>query len=294
MNNTKFAFFGTSEISVIVLNELKAKGFLPTLIVTVPDKPKGRRMVLTAPETKVWAEENKIPFIQLKTLREPESEEMIKSFSENGFDLFIVASYGKIIPQNILDIPRYGSLNVHPSLLPKLRGPSPIISAILGEDETGVTIMKVDAEMDHGPILAQKKIPKDMIAEWPPYEKELEEIAGKMGGEMLAEIIPDWIEGKIQEKEQDHNLATLCVKIQKSDGEIKLSDDPHKNLRKIRGFHVWPTAYFFTGSGDKKIRVIVKKAHIEDGKLMLDRVVPEGRKEMSYEDFLNGKNSKNS
>ncbi len=283
-NKITFAFFGTSKISVIVLDELKARGYVPALIVTGEDKPKGRKMILTPPETKVWAEAFGVPCLQLKTLRKPESEEAIRAFASQGFDLFLVASYGKMIPQNILDMPKYQTLNVHPSLLPKLRGPSPLISAILRENETGVTIMRIDAEMDHGPILAQKKID----IEWPPYEEDLEFAAGKMGGEMLADIIPEWIEGKVPEQEQDHSKATLCEKIVKSDGELDLSAPPQDNLRKIKAFHRWPTAYFFFEKGGEKMRIIVKKAHVENGELILDRVVPEGKKEMSYKDFLNG------
>lgn len=284
MNKPAFAFFGTSNISVIVLDKLKAQGYLPKLIVTVEDKPKGRKMVLTPSETKVWADQNKIPYLQLKTLKTPEAEKEILSHSKEGFDLFLVVSYGKIIPQNILDIPKFKTLNVHPSLLPKLRGPSPIKSAILTEEETGVTIMRLDEQMDHGPIVAQKKID----IEWPPYEEDLEKTAGQIGGEMLLEIIPDWILGKIPEIQQNHSEATTCVKIQKSDGEINLADSPEVNLRKIRAFHIWPTAYFFKENNGLKTRIIVKKAHIENDTLVIERVVPEGRKEMNYQDFLRG------
>lgn len=284
-----WAFFGTSKISVTILDELKKLGFIPTLIVTSEDKQKGRKMILTSPETKIWADKEGIPCLQLKTLRTPESEEAILSHSKNGYDLFIVASYGKIIPKNILDIPKHKTLNVHPSLLPKLRGPSPIKSAILDENETGVSIMRLDEEIDHGPILAQEKI----NIEWPPYEENLEKIAGEMGGKMLGKIIPDWIDGKIEEKEQDHNLATFCKKITKTDGEIDLNDNPEKNLRKIRAFHIWPGAYFFYEKNGERKRIVVKKAHIENGELVLERVVPEGKKEMDYKSFLNGEKSKN-
>jgi methionyl-tRNA formyltransferase len=286
--NVKFAFFGTDDFSLLVLNELKNKNFLPTLVVTAPDKPKGRKLVLTPPEVKIWAEENGVKFIQPKSLRQeknPEMEKEIKSYAPDGFDLFVVASYGKIIPQNILDIPRRQTLNVHPSLLPKLRGPSPIESAILFENETGVTIMRLDAEMDHGPILARKKI---AVADWPPYADDLEKILGVEGGVLLAEIIPDWLAGKISETEQDHSRATVCKKIEKIDGEINFSDSAETNLRKIRAYRVWPTAYFFQKHKDKILRVIVKTAHTENGALVLDRVVPEGKKEMSYADFQKG------
>ena len=255
---------------------------MPSLIVTAEDKPKGRRLILTPPEVKIWAEENNIPYIQPKTLRTREVAELIKSFATEGFDFFAVASYGKILPKEILDIPKKGVLNVHPSLLPKFRGPSPIQSAILSENETGVTIIKLDEQVDHGPILAQIKV---SVPEWPPYEEDLENILGKEGGKLLAEILPDYMLGKTAEKEQDHSIATFSRKIEKSDGEINLSDDAETNLRKILAYHAWPGAYFFHGGK----RIIVKRAHIENGKLVFEQVVPEGRKEMPYQDFLKGK-----
>ena len=251
-NQIKFVFFGTSEFSVLVLEELKKKGFLPTLIISAEDKPKGRKLVITPPEAKVWAQKNNIKFIQPESLKEsknPKIVDDINAFSKDGFDLFIVASYGKIIPQKVLDIPKYKTLNVHPSLLPELRGASPIKSAILTLDKTGVTIMRIDAEMDHGPIIKQEKID---IPEWPPYESNLELILGQKGGEMLADLIPDWILGKLPEIEQDHNKATLCKKIEKIDGEINLNDTADINLRKIRAYHIWPTAYFFIDHNEKK------------------------------------------
>lgn len=285
MNKINFVFLGTSDFSVIILEKLKEKGFLPSLIITVPDKPKGRKMVLTPPEVKVWAEKNNIKYIQPSSLRRPEVLEEIKSFSKDGFDLFIVASYGKIIPQDVLDIPRKQTLNVHPSLLPKLRGASPVQSAILSEDETGVTIMRIDAEMDHGPILEQAKVE---VEDWPPYTEDLKKILGEKGGEMLADILPKWMNGEIREIEQNHDLATFCGKIEKENGEINMEDSPILNLRKIRAYHKWPGAYYFQDTKDKKIRVIIKRAKIEDGKLILERVVPEGKKEMSYDDFMRG------
>lgn len=288
MEKINWAFFGTSEFSVIILNELKNSGFLPSLIVTTPDKPKGRKLVITPPEVKVWAIENNIKYIQpesLKLSKNPGLLDEIKSYFENTPDLFIVASYGKIIPQEILDIPSKQTLNVHPSLLPKLRGASPIQSAILSENETGVSIMRLDSEMDHGPIVFQEKV---FVENWPPYSSDLEKILGEKGGQILAEIIPKWINGEIQENEQDHIKATLCGKIEKADGEINLSNDPLINLRKIRAYHIWPGAFFFVSHREKKIRVIIKKASLLSGELKIEKVLPEGKKEMSYEDFKKG------
>ncbi len=281
-------FFGTSIFSVIILEEMKKEGFLPTLIVTVEDKPKGRKLILTAPPVKVWAEKEGIKFIQLKTLRKPESEEIIKSHlpteadSLNRFDIFVVASYGKIIPQNILDLPKYKTINIHPSLLPKLRGASPIQSAILRENETGITIIELDADVDHGPILAQKKIDMD----WPPYAEDAEKKLGIEGGRLLAQIFPDLASGKIKGVEQNHSEATFSEKIEKVDGEINLNDDAELNLRKIRAYHIWPGAYFFAFKNNAKNRILVKRARMEKGKLIIERVTPEGKKETDYATFL--------
>jgi|SRR3989344_962092 len=285
-NNTKigvrinWVFFGTSNFSIIVLDELKSFGLIPSLIVTTEDKLKGRKLILTPPEAKIWAKENNISHIQPQNLRNPDVVNMINEYGDN-WDVFVVASYGKIIPQNILDIPKHKTLNIHPSLLPKLRGPSPIQNAILKENETGVTIMRLDAEMDHGPIVTQEKIDID----WPPYYQDLEKISGEIGGQLLIKILPDWINGKIKEKEQNHHQVTYCKKVEKADAELNFSDKPELNLRKIRAYHLWPGAYFF----DNQKRMVVKKARMEDDKLIIERVVPEGKKEMNYEDYLRGR-----
>lgn len=278
MENQKisWAFFGTSELSVIVLDELKSKGLIPKLIITSEDKPKGRKLLLTPPEAKSWADKEGVSVLQLKSLRNAESVEKIKSFGD--FEFFLVASYGKIIPNEILDLPKHKTINIHPSLLPKLRGPSPIQSAILKETETGVSIIRLDDQVDHGPLLAQKKVEID----WPPYEQDLENLVAKVGASMVADLLPDLLENKIQEKEQDHSKATFCEKIKKSDGEINLNDSPNLNLIKIRAYHKWPGAFFFVNNK----RIIVKRAHTENNELVIDRIVPEGKKEMDYKDYI--------
>jgi len=287
-NKINWIFFGTSEISVVALDTFKSKGFLPTLIITSEDRPKGRKLVLTPPHTKVWAENNKIPYLQLKTLKNVESFEQIKQYAGNDVTLSIVASYGKMIPKNILDLPKNGTLNIHPSLLPKLRGPSPIQSAILSEKQTGVTIIKLDEEMDHGPILTQS-----VLDEWTmdtlPYADELEANLGKIGAEILLEVLPDYLSDKLVPEEQDHSKATICQKITKQEGEIHLEEYPEKNLRKIRAFSGWPSAYFFD-KNNNNTRVIVKTAHIKNEALVLDTVLPENKKIMSYSEYLRGIN----
>lgn len=283
-NKTKpnIVFLGTSDISVIVLEELKKANLTPILIITMPDKPKGRKLVLTPPPVKVWAEINKVDFIQPEKL----SGDFLNILTKKNFDLFVVASYGKILKQELLDIPKYGTLNVHPSLLPKLRGASPIISAILkDEKKTGVTIILLDAGMDSGPILAQKEItPKN----WPSKASELEEMLAKKGGELLCEIIPKWINGEIKPKEQEHSEATFTKKILKEDGFIDLNDNAYKNLLKIRAFEKWPGTYFFANRHSKQIRVKITDADIKNNELVIKKVIPEGKREMPYKDFLLG------
>src|SRR3989344_7559543 len=133
----KWVFFGSSEFSVYVLDELKQHGMLPDLILTTSDKPKGRKMLLTPNKVKVWAQNNRIEFIDPKSLNPSNNsgQETYKNLKDKGYDLFLVASYGKIIPKEIFDIPNYKTLNIHPSLLPKYRGASPIQSQILKNEK---------------------------------------------------------------------------------------------------------------------------------------------------------------
>lgn len=286
MAQPTWAFLGTSTLSTIVLDKLKKEGFLPSLIVTVPDKPKGRKLTLTPPETKVWAEGNGISVLQPKTLRDVGEVEKIKSYFPNGADVFVVASYGKIITKEVLDFPKHGVVNVHPSLLPKLRGASPISSAILEKDETGVTIMSVDVEMDHGPIIVQEKVVSWGDANEAPYSEDLEKTLAEKGAEMLIRVMQDL--PNMKKVEQDHSQATECGKMEKSDGELNFNESAEKNLRKIKAYSSTIGTYFFYKNKDKTTRIIVKCAHIENGDLILDRIIPEGKKEMEYKDFLKG------
>lgn len=273
MNKQKLAFFGTPNFSVIVLNELKKKGIVPEIIVTAPDKPQGRGLKLTPPPVKIWAEENSIEYIQPEKLDDRFLERV------KDFNLFIVSAYGKILKKEVLDIPKYGTLNIHPSLLPKFRGASPIEGAILeGERETGVSIMLLDTEMDHGPILAQEKITLNGTEKSPNLEKTLAII----GGKLLAKTIPGWTKGEIKEVEQNHSIATYTKKITKDDGLIDPDGNGEINWKKFRAFYGWPGIYFFINNK----RIIVKDAEFENGVFKIKRVLPADGKEIEYEDFL--------
>ncbi|MBU6371010.1 MAG: methionyl-tRNA formyltransferase [Patescibacteria group bacterium] len=279
--NPRIAFFGNSDISRIVLERLAARGIMPDLVVTTPDKPVGRTQTLVPTPTKAWAEENGVEYAEVAKLSDPAFLEKIK---DHG--LFIVASYGKIIPKSLIDMPKYGVLNIHPSLLPKYRGASPLQAEILADEkDVGVTIMRIDEEMDHGPIVAEKKID---IPDWPVGFRRLAEILGAAGAEMLADILQDYIKGNVRLQEQDHAAATFTKKTGKTDGRLDLADDPRKNYLKILAYEEWPGTYFEIERNGKNIRVIVKKAELQNGELKILRVLPEGKKEMDYDAFLRG------
>ena len=280
MEIPRFAFLGTPKFAEIILDELAQKGFAPSLIITAPDKPKGRKLLITPSEVAVWGDARNISVLKPQKLSDPEFIEKLKAAN---CALFIVAAYGKIIPKTVLDMPKHGTLNVHPSLLPKFRGPSPIEFAILSDEaHTGVSIMLLDEEMDHGPIVAQRE---RIIKDWPPKGSVLTEDLAHQGGALLAEIIPEWIAG-MKAAPQDHSRATFTKKFTKEDALIDPSEDALRNFKKIRAFD--GSAHFTTSRNGKQIRVRIADAEYKNDALTITRVVPEGKKEMPYEDFLRG------
>ncbi len=257
-----FVFFGSSPFSASVLRELVAAKLAPQLIVNDARAP-----------------------LDVAALRQ--------RAPAGGWDVFIVASFGKIIPAEILALPKHGSLNVHPSLLPKYRGPSPIQSAILADEQhNGVSIMEMDAELDHGPVVAQKEI---ALSPWPPRYDDLEKILGAAGGKLLAEILPNWCAGKISSTTQDHSAATFTKKITLADGHLSfdpatknLAGNPYQNFLKIQAFARWPKAHFFIERKGRRQRIVITAARYENDTLILERVVPEGKQEMDWRDFAKG------
>jgi len=284
----RYAFFGTGTLAESVLAALVKGGYLPTLLVTKKDSEQGRNLHLTAPYIKTWAEMKGIPVYQPETLKDilPDSP-----LHRNEYDVFIVASYGKIIPESILGLPKHGTLNVHPSLLPLYRGPSPIESALLSGDlATGVSIMLLDNEVDHGPILAQTSFTIS------PYANAgtLEVSCGQTGGELLVSLLQHHIDGILKPKEQDHARATFCKKITKDIGLIHLEDDIDIVRRKFRALTPWPMLYFFIDHKGKMTRVKINEIELVEEKesrvakdYMLS-VTPEGKKQMDWESFKRG------
>lgn len=276
---TRLIFFGTDEFAVAVLGHLLDRGIRPVAVITTLDKPAGRKLVLTPPAVKSFALKNKLEFIQPEKLKEA-----LPNLQKLNPDLALVASYGKILPREVIDLPKHGTLNIHPSLLPASRGPAPIQNTILTGVNPGVTIMQMDEEVDHGPILAIKQSKNSSPRPFPQLRDEL----AKLGAELFLEILPDYLAGKVKPSEQDHGRATFTKKITKEVGEIRSTDNPELNYRKFLAYQPWPGTYFITERHGKKIRIIVKEAHLDRDTFVIERVLPEGRKEMSWGDFLRG------
>ncbi len=281
-SDTALVFFGTPHLSVIVLDALHAAGIVPTLIITAPDKPVGRGMQLTPPPVKRWADEHGIPTLQPQKIDADAIAAINDHVADYSNTLFVVVAYGKILPKTLLDIPNHGTLNVHPSLLPKWRGPSPVRTGILNNDDAlGVTVMLLDEEMDHGPILAQELCTPE---HWPMSGTDLEHTLFSIGGTLLAETIPPHLAGTIAPQEQDHEAATYSKLFKKEDGEINLNDDGYTNMLKFCAYDSWPGVYFFADDGT---RVKIAAAHLEnENHFVIDEVIPEGKQRMPYTQFV--------
>ena len=288
MTSLTYAFFGTGALAESVLSSLVSAGYMPSLVVTKPDSLQGRHMNLTEPYIKTWAIMKGIEVFQPDTLKDLTP---LSPLHSKKYDLFIVASYGKMIPEVILDIPSHGVLNVHPSLLPLYRGPSPIESALLdGVMTTGVSIMKLDKGMDSGPILVQSAFTIS------PYTNAgtMEVSCGQLGGELLVSVLPHYLEGSLIPQGQDETKVTICKKITKDLGLITLHDDIDSVRRKWRALNPWPSVYFFIEHDNKMMRVKVNELELveeKESRLTEDYllvVTPEGKKPMDWESFRRG------
>jgi methionyl-tRNA formyltransferase len=222
--------------------------------------------------------------IVLNHLQEDQRWQIVKNLKEKP-DVGILASYGKILTKEELKKPKHGILNIHPSLLPKYRGPTPVPTAILnGDQETGVTIFKIDEKIDHGPIISQFKeeIRPDDNAD------ELLKRLFTAGAQVLTTILPAYLEGKIKPREQDDSQATYTKKLTREDGKINWQEPPAKIERKIRTFYPWPGTWTEVKIKGEKKRLKILKAHLEGNKLILDQVQLEGKNPVSYKQFQEG------
>ena len=244
----RIIYMGTPHFAVPALEALIAKaapgGLLPegyelVTVITRPDKPVGRGKEIVYSPVKQTALAHNIPVWQPGSLKRPENIEGLAAYKA---DLYIVAAFGQILPQAVLDQPRYGTLNIHASLLPKYRGVSPISEAILqGDSETGVTIMLLDAGVDTGPILLSRAIP---IAEDETTGSLTDKLAA-LGAEALVETIPLWVQGKITPQSQDEQKASHTHMLHKEDGEISWNRPAAVLAREVRAYNPWPSAYTY-------------------------------------------------
>lgn len=226
----KIVFFGTPAFAAEYLQALINEPLFDVIaVVAQPDEPVGRKQVLTPPPTKVLAQAHNIPVLQPTKLKDAEFPTA---------DAYVVVAYGRIIPQRVLDIPRYGCSNVHPSLLPQLRGPSPIIAAVAeGLHETGVSIMRLDADMDHGPILAQTII--SMSAE--ETTLSLTQKVVDVGVPLLIDTLRTL--EHVTPQEQDHAAATYCHLLTREDGRIDWQQPAATIDAKVRAYNPWPGTF---------------------------------------------------
>lgn len=281
MTHKPFAYFGTPYVARDTLAILVERGFTPSVVVTPPDVARGRGMELQPCETKEWALANGIPVFTPEKLGKEERETILGY----GCEYAIVVAYGYILPKSLIDAFPLGVLNIHYSLLPKYRGASPVEGALLaGETVTGVSIQRMVFELDAGDVLATKGV----SIEPDETTRELRPRLVTVGAELLAEILPAFEGGALAGEPQDHAQATFSGKISKEDGEISLEGDARKNWNKYRAYAESPGTYFFAERDGKKVRVKIRSARFGNGAFVPERVVPEGKKEMGYEDFLRG------
>lgn len=233
----KIVFMGTPDFAAGALKSLIEAGHEITAVVTQPDKAKGRSQELLPPPVKVVALEHGIPVLQPVRIKRPEEVEKLKQYPA---DIYVVAAFGQILSQEILDIPEFGCLNIHASLLPKYRGASPIQHVIIdGEEKTGITIMQMDAGLDTGDMLYQKEIvisPKDTYA-------SLHDKLMVLGGEAIVEALPLLEQGKLVPKKQEDALSCYAHLIDKTMGELDFTKSAEILDRLIRGLNPWPSAY---------------------------------------------------
>ena len=289
----KIAFFGTPEFAVSALRALQAEGYDFSLVITQPDKPVGRKQDLTPSPVKVAAKK-----LGLKVAEGLTAGELKDCSAEAG----IVVAYGEIIPSGILNLFPKGCLNIHPSLLPKYRGPSPIQSAIFkGDEKIGVSIIRLDKKLDHGPVVAvvEEEI-RGMNCQ------QLTEKLAESGARLLIDTLPDYLAGKIKPEDQDDSRATFTKLLKREDGRIDWQKPAEEVMRQIRAYFPWPGS--FTEFKGKQVKILkaslgeeiegeIGKFQNKNGRLVvrcgqesvvIEELQPEGRKPMSATEFING------
>jgi methionyl-tRNA formyltransferase len=257
MTPLRIIFMGTPTLAATVLEALAREKDLAAIgVVTQPDQPKGRELKLQPSPVKELALAKALPLLQPQRAKEPQFIEQVRALTP---DLIVVAAYGQILPQSLLNVPRFACLNVHTSLLPKYRGAAPIQWAILnGDAETGVTIMKMDAGLDTGAIVSEQRtaIRDEDTAQ------TLHDRLAQIGGELLVRTIPDYVSGKIAAQPQPKEGATYARKIVKEDGKLDWSQPARVLWNHVRGLTPWPGTYTFLQRAPAPVLLKVLRAEI--------------------------------
>ncbi len=248
-----FAFMGTPVFATVVLNQLEQAGYLPSLVITQPDRPSGRGKTLTAPPAAVWAKDRQIPLIQPASCRDPALADALRELSP---EVIVTASFGQYLPPSILSLPEKGCVNVHASLLPKYRGSSPIQAAILsGDKETGVTLMVMDKGFDTGPVIAKAAYPIDDEID----AGQLSLALAKLGGELVARELPRYLAGEITAAAQDESAATETHMLRKEDGRVDFNKSARDVHNHIRAMSPWPGAFAYLNG--KRYKLLRSRVH---------------------------------
>ncbi len=303
---SKILFMGTPDFAKIQLEALIENGADIVGVVTQPDKPKGRKMIMTAPPVKVCAEEHGITVYQPTTLRGEEFAALLDSLAP---ELIIVAAYGKILPENVINYPKLGCINVHGSLLPKYRGAAPIQRAIIdGEAQTGITIMYMDVGLDTGDMLSKVTVPIEKDDNFETMHDKLAEA----GAKLLIETVESLENGTASREKQDDSLSTYAAKIENADCILDFSENAQSVFNRIRGLSPFPLAVIsHNGKALKLIRaelVDTQKAHNNPGEVLaldaaknrieiacsvgsvaVTNLLPEGKSRMGAADYINGR-----
>ncbi|RMF00717.1 MAG: methionyl-tRNA formyltransferase [Chloroflexi bacterium] len=299
-------FMGTPDFAVPALKTLIAGDYNLAAVVTQPDRPSGRGKTLTPPPVKVVARQAGVPVLQPPRLRKKEAVAQLAAFNP---DLIVVAAFGQILRPNVLNLPPFGCINIHASLLPRWRGAAPVAAAILaGDAETGVTLMQMDPGLDTGPMIAKRATPILPTHTTASLTKEL----AHLGADLLAETLPAWFAGDIEPEIQDESQATLAPRLQKEAGRIDWQQPAIEIERQVRAYWPWPGTFTTGPRGPIKI-LAVEPAPPEagalaeplapgtvfkfrklpfvatgNGALLLAQVQPAGKKAMDGRSLLNG------
>lgn len=294
----KVVFMGTPDFALNTLQKL-IEHHEVLGVVTQPDRPAGRNRQLQPPPIKQLALQHGIPVLQPEKIRRAESIAELKQWQP---DVYVVAAFGQILPQSVLDIPPYGSINVHASLLPRWRGAAPIQAVIrAGDTQSGVTIMKMDAGLDTGPMLTQRSIQLSIDE----TGQSLHDRLAVIGAELLIETLPGYLSGEIVPQAQDETLVTYAPQIEKGEGNIRWEQDAVSIERLVRAFTPWPGTYSHWNGQQLKIlsgvvvdgkhepgRIIQTRDGIAvgtgEGLFLLKRIQLAGRKAMTAEEFIRG------